>query len=435
MSKQMSKEARERARELLRSGIMPPEAQAALAAEGLEFSLPSLRGLRLRLRQAEPDLDAAEEREGKVSLDASVGTLVYVGDEVRTVEDALRKGGIDERVWVVDRCVVNNWEVGMRGPKGEVVKSPLWQVKVWLRRRDEEKVDWEAVAAKTVEQMKGWEVKYDVGRLAAELPSGVGKMLELDVMDLHLGLLSWAPETGVNYDTAIAESRYMQKVEELVQMARPWRFDRVLLPTGNDFLHCDTEQNQTSSQKVTVDVDTRATRVFERGKLLMVRAIERLLLVAPVVQVPIIPGNHDRQSMLHLGHVLAAWFRGVSDRVQIDFSPKLRKYVRWGKNLIGYTHGSEEPLARLPMIMAHEEAGAWAGSRHRVWRVGHKHTRKVMQVAMEEMDGVVVKQCAALASRDAWTTKRGFVTSAPGACATVWDREGGAIVEIAVAMG
>jgi hypothetical protein len=138
--------------------------------------------------------------------------------------------------------------------------------------------------------------------------------------------------------------------------------------------------------------------------------------------------------MLHLGHVLAAWFRGVSDRVQIDFSPRLRKYVHWGRNLIGYTHGSEEKVERLPMIMAYEAVGAWAATKHRAWRIGHRHTRKVMTTNLEEIDGVVVKQCAALTSRDAWTTKKGFVAANPGACATIWDRERGPVVEMAVSV-
>jgi hypothetical protein len=74
--------------------------------------------------------------------------------------------------------------------------------------------------------------------------------------------------------------------------------------------------------------------------------------VAPV-DVLIVPGNHDRERMFYAGAALECWYHG-SPNVLVDNGAQLRKYYSLGKNLIGFTHGSEEKFTMLPGIMAHE---------------------------------------------------------------------------------
>ena len=292
------------------------------------------------------------------------------------------------------------------------------------------------VAELTIEQMKLHCASYDVKRYPVREDTQRGKMLEIDILDVHLGSLAWSAETGKDYDVDIAESRYGEVLRELVALAsgvcsRP---EQICLPIGNDFLHIDTEHGSTTGDTL-VDTDTRATRVFEIGKKVLIHAIDFLLPRTSCVIVPVVPGNHDQFSMNHLGQTIAAWYRNAGLRVKVDFRPPLRKYVVWGHNLIGYTHGSEEKKERLPMLMAAEQKTAWAVTTHRTWRVGHLHNRRSLLAPVgETIDGVWIKQCMALTSRDAWHTKKGFVGSPVGASATLWDKDKGAVVEFVVAM-
>jgi hypothetical protein len=356
---------------------------------------------------------------------------------IRTIADALEFAEVDLRVWKVERSKVNKWEVGTKDADGTVRTTPLWQVCVWLKAREQSELQLESIAEKTIAQMASHAPTMEQYRgLVLPATNSSGKMLELDIMDVHLGMLSWSQETGKDYDAEIAGSRYMQGLFSLVGLseqvcARP---EAILLPTGNDFLHIDTERGSTTGD-TPVDVDTRATRVFELGKMLIVKAVDYLLTKTPVVVVPFVPGNHDRFSLLHLAQTIAAWYRNMSGRVIVDFSPRLRKYTRWGKCLLGHTHGSEEKRARLPMIMAHEEPEAWAGTVHRAWRLGHWHSAGSFLVPVgETIDGVWVEQSAALAPRDAWHTRKGFVGAPAQATATLWDKEKGPQTRFSVRM-
>ena len=49
---------------------------------------------------------------------------------IRTLDDLLVYAQVDTRIWEVDRHVINRWEMGTRGPTGEILTSPLWQIKV-----------------------------------------------------------------------------------------------------------------------------------------------------------------------------------------------------------------------------------------------------------------------------------------------------------------
>ena len=328
----------------------------------------------------------------------------------RAVEEVI--GDVDLKKWRVLKVRVD-----------EDGKSRLWLAP----RKDE--INWEEVLKKTIAQMKAWSPsKRKFRKQLSPSKRRERTMLELDVFDVHLGVRSWAIETGVNEDVEISSEKFLDTIDHLLSLSKPFPAKVVLFPVGNDFLHIDNVEN-TTKRGTSVDVDTRITKIFERGKLLLVEAISRILDVAEKVIVPVIPGNHDETSMFFLGHVLAAWFRN-SGRVTVDFSPRPRKYFRWGQGLIGFTHGSEEKLERLPMVMAEEAKRDWSQTKFHVWKIGHlHHPRKFLLPVAGSVEGVVIEQCGALVSRDAWHTRKGYVFQLPEASATVWDLEQGPIAK------
>lgn len=60
------------------------------------------------------------------------------------------------------------------------------------------------------------------------------KLLELPIMDLHLGKLSWAGETGFDYDLDIATDIYKKSIIELLARIKKhgYEFDKILFPLG-----------------------------------------------------------------------------------------------------------------------------------------------------------------------------------------------------------
>lgn len=250
-------------------------------------------------------------------------------------------------------------------------------------------------------------------------------LVELSTPDLHVGKLAWGPETGHgSYDIHIAEQVFTNAVNSMVARAEslPERVERWLFPVGNDLLQTDNALGTTTSG-TQVDSDGRYIKSFRRACTLMTWAIDRLSQVAPVTTV-VVPGNHDRLTAFHVGDVLAAYYRSVPE-VTIDNEPTLRKYVTYGACLLGFTHGSEEKEADLPLIMAQEMSQAWKDTTHREWHIGHFHKiRERRWSAGDSFGGVRVRVLPALCAPDAWHSMRGFIGEMRAAEMYLWSREG-----------
>ena len=151
-----------------------------------------------------------------------------------------------------------------------------------------------------------------------------------------------------------------------------------------------------------------------------------LAAYAPVV-VPIIPGNHDMETIYFLGEALSDWYHNTQD-VTILSGPTLRKYFTYGRNLIGWTHGSDERQTDLPMIMAQEAGEEWANTQHREFHIGHFHRKKETKyLSVNEVGGVMIRVIPSLASVDNWHYKKGYVTGIKAAEAYLYDRERGPV--------
>lgn len=353
----------------------------------------------------------------------SDGSLSSVSPRIKTKEDLLAAAEVDLNEWEVDKWIVNKWEVGRKDKQvsltinegvmdgivedsGKIHVEPLWQVKIWLKRRTE------------YLQVKSW-----VDELIAEFktvslnPAKVnyskhkdGHLLEVSIFDLHLGKLAWSEETGgSNYDIKITESAFREALESLIVRSAPFPISKILFVVGNDFYHTDNSFNTTTAG-TPQDADGRWQKSFVVGKRLMIEAILRLREIAPV-EVLCVAGNHDQTKVFYLGEVLHSFFCKTAG-VTINNSPKLRKYFSWGNNLILFTHGDKEKHDQLPLIMATEQPELWGKSKHREVHTGHFHSKKnVFFDAISEHAGVRVRILPSLSENDAWHASKGYTPS------------------------
>lgn len=257
----------------------------------------------------------------------------------------------------------------------------------------------------------------------ARVPSAEQHAREVDLMDVHIGKYGWGLETGTDYDSAIAERCVRDAVGDLLEQARHYRCDETILPVGNDLLHTDNYAG-TTTMGTPQDRDTRFQLMFRRARSLM-SAMISLCAEDTNVRVVIIPGNHDALSAWTLGEVLAAEYAN-DPRVTFDGSPKKRKYVLYGKNLIGYAHGHAEPHKKLPEIMAAEVPDLWAAATFREWHLGHLHKSKVTQpIYVDDHAGCTVRVLRSLSGTDSWHAQQGYVGGVRGAEAFIWKKSGG----------
>lgn len=249
-------------------------------------------------------------------------------------------------------------------------------------------------------------------------------MLELAVFDLHIGKLAWSEETGEDYDMQIAIKRYKDAIRELISRVDMDTIDRILLPIGNDMINVDSKSNMTTSG-TPQSCDSRFAKMFRAAKTLMIDTITELSSLK-IVDVVIIPGNHDEVSMFTLGEVLDAWFHN-NQNVKVYNSPNLRKYYAYGSCMIMFTHGDKEKHSDLGMIAATEQPSMWACTKYREVHLGHLHKSKSMSyLGVDEYQGFKVRILPSLSGTDAWHASKGYI-SQKSAQAFVWNKDKGLI--------
>jgi hypothetical protein len=254
----------------------------------------------------------------------------------------------------------------------------------------------------------------------------VGKkrlLYEVSPVDVHVGKYAWSEEAGADYDIREAETSFTGAIDDLMEKAKPLPVEQIVLVVGNDLLQTDTTAGTTTAGTY-VDTDSRIIKSFRRARAINSWAIREMAKVAPV-RVVVVPGNHDELMAFCVGEVLAAEFDG-DPRVTFDVSPRPRKYLLYGVNLIGWTHGNEEKIPDLPLLMATERKAEWSKSVHREWHIGHWHKAKEMRfTAGDSFNGVRVRVLPSLCAPDAWHARRGFVGERRACEAYLWDKERG----------
>jgi len=344
-----------------------------------------------------------------------------ITDRVVTVEKLLEIYNIDLEIWEIEKQIINTWEVGAKGPDSKITTTPLFQVKLWLKKK-QVLFELHNVRREFLEDLK---------KLSPQVPSNFrkqpqeGKLLEITVFDLHFGKVAWHEEVGENYNIEIATQRFNDCIDYFIDLYRGTSLDRILLPISNDFFNSDRSHPFNSTTSGTPqEEDTRWQNTFRKGRELLITNIQKLSKIAPV-EVKVVPGNHDYERSFYLGDSLEGWFHN-DQNVDIDNSPSPRKYFSYGKNLIGFTHGNNEKLADLPMIMAQENPTAWAMSYYREFHLGHLHHKKEGRFnATNELQGVMVRHMSSLSGTDSWHHKKGYVGARKSAEAFLWDKEKG----------
>ena len=218
--------------------------------------------------------------------------------------------------------------------------------------------------------------------------------------DPHKGMYAWADEAGADFDLKIAERDTRGAVDALSARA-PAAHTGILLVVG-DLVHSDTKQNRTEASGHALDVDTRWSRVMQVALRTLVYAVQRGLQKHRRFIVRLCEGNHDPQAAYSLALALASYFRN-EPRVTIDLSPANFWYFRFGKVLLGATHGHTCKTDKLGGIMAADRPKDWGETEYRYFFQGHLHHKYI-----KELWGVVVEVLRTLAPRDAWAQAHGY---------------------------
>jgi len=394
-----------------------------------------LTGIKLHLetiKRLEKNLETFEEESQEVSFNQdktqTIKQEVYLTpEEAASPSKIMQKMGFDPMLWEVVSCKIINgsWDVAMKMVNTEVDgKKVIRKSKPLINKNRKYSI------TLTVKPLGGnitfpqilsaFRESEPVDLVEYEYTKDVNQngsyLLELPIMDFHLGKLSWSGETGKeDYDLKIAEKLWRKTVDDLIFKALAFgNVEKIIFPVGQDFFHFDTPRTTTTAG-TQMDSDTRWEKMFVKGIELLVWAIERLRKIAPV-EVLWIPGNHDQMLSYAATVGLSQRYSGI-ESVTVDLSATPRKYRLFGKNLIGYSHGEKEGK-RLEGLMQVEAPELWGKSIFREFHMGHLHTELT-----KTNNGIIFRRISAITATDSWHVENGFIGSVRQAQAFIWDKE------------
>lgn len=357
-----------------------------------------------------------------ISIDTIDGNKTIeskISGRIKTLDDLIKVSNINLDEWTIDRHVINKWDVGTN-IDGQVVVEELFQVKVWLKK-NQELFDAKKVKQDILQEIK----KYSPVVKKLDYKKTKGNLLEINIFDLHFGKLASAKSSGDDYNTDIAKKRFLNALNKLIVRSGSFDFEKILFPIGNDFFNSDNHKNETT-KGTPQDEHLLWQETVRKGRQLIQIGIEYLTLFAPV-HVVVVNGNHDWQRMFMLGEMIEGWFH-KNENVTIDNSFKPRKYYKYGKCLIGFTHGNNEKAADLPLIMAQEQSLYWQQTKYREFHLGHlHHKRDIKYKSSQEYKGIVIRYLRSLGGNDTWHNIKGYVGAMQSAESFVWNKDEGLI--------
>ncbi len=282
-------------------------------------------------------------------------------------------------------------ESALVDPGGRVIAK-------WVKTR-------EGAGEGLVEALKEAFAEFEGGAtLAPSLPPQRGDVLTVyPLPDLHLGMHGWHQETGDDYDTKIAVALALSRTEELISQSLPSEH-AVILGLG-DYFHANDNRGATPASNNRLDVDGRWAKVYRAGATLATQIIGLAARKHANVQAVFLPGNHDPDAAITLTVALSMFYSKYPG-IKIWEEPTIAWFRRFGKVLLGATHGHTMKPERMAMMMASDRAEDWGQSTFRHFFYGHVHHESAMEVA-----GCRVESLTAPVSRDAWNAAAGYRSS------------------------
>lgn len=224
-------------------------------------------------------------------------------------------------------------------------------------------------------------------------------LLFIPLADIHFGLMATLELSGEDYNTRIARKRIRYVVDKILEKIEGKQIDRIIFLIGNDGINADN-LNGTTANGTPQDNQLNWFETIRQFTDLMVETIDKLIKVAPVLAF-FVPSNHDLHSMFGICETLKAYYRNCPS-VTICNEATQRKYFRFGKNMIGFSHDEKEK--NVAKIMAAEQPKIWGETKFKYFMISHLHHEIV-----KDDYGVDIRRLPTISGRSYWTNKCGFV--------------------------
>lgn len=352
---------------------------------------------------------------------------------LRTLEDVIEYAEIDMTKWEVVNVKMGSWEMprknktvdlkwengscnGSVKDNGDFHIGKMWKISVTLKKIVKNRLE------DVLNSLK--DDLYNCSNVpkTPEIILNNKKdknLLEISLVDHHFGKLCL---NGKGIEDS--KNTFLNAIQNLLNKAKSFTIDEILLPIGNDFFHIDNIERMTS-KGTPQDVDGHFFDIYKDGCKSLIDSVQMLSSIAPV-HVLWVPGNHDFSTSFFLCEYLKAWFH-QNKNVYINTDKETRKYFKYGVSLLGFTHGHDEKQETLARLIMAENL--YRNDINEVkyfeYHIGHKHTKKTTNYIAGELGNVRIIGLPSLAGTDYWHFKKGFIGGKRAAEAYVYNYDHG----------
>ena len=343
----MNKDAINKIKEYLLANPEYINSKYAQTAKLFNTNYERVRGIARTLREK---INPKHSKETTHFEENKEGAVITCEDSkrVKSLDDLIKACNIDLNVWEVDKYDIGTYEVTGFDKAKRPITIPMFRTKAWLKRID---------PTMNVQKIRE-ELVADLVPLFDSVPSIAirpssfleedSHLLEINACDLHIGKIGIE---GDKYSIEIARNRMLNALEHLIKRSSGFYIDEILFVVGNDFLNADGDWPVPSTTRGTPQFNTdKHMEMYRAGRKLLIECINMLIDISHV-HVMVIPGNHDRESMMHIGDAIEIYYE-KNENVSVDNSMSMMKAYRYGRCLIINDHGDGPKLNDLPGIVA-----------------------------------------------------------------------------------
>ncbi len=335
------------------------------------------------------------------------GIIQLMDGEPITPEIIMGAHNLDVKKWETIAYKTNLWQAQKKGGN----KLLLYQSKITVRPKQIDNI--------SVEDIDTYFANKDYSK--DKLPTDCinydpsGEILEIDLADPHIGLLSWRKETGADYDLKIVKQRFFMCINDIIARCTGMKLKKIVLVGLGDVLHADNNEQKTTNGTFQ-QTDGRLEKITECAEDMLIDGITILGRLAPVEFVHLC-GNHDRLTGYMLARSVKNAFKNDKN-VTFDISPNPIKSKVFGISLVVFHHGDlpKKNTNDLPINFAREHI---SGTKFTEVHCGHYHTEETKVVG-----GVRVRYLPTIAASSYWEHQQGYSSDKAVVC-YLWNEKTG----------
>ncbi len=270
--------------------------------------------------------------------------------------------------------------------------------------KNAESVDYEQIRTEMISEMKKLSPKVDKYKRKNNKDP---HCLVLDIADLHIGKLATKDGSNDNYNEDVAIDRAIKGSIQLIDKSEPYNIDKIFFIIGNDVLHIDNAKTRTTTSGTPQDTDGMWYDNFKIARGVYCHIINMLSTIADV-EVIHCPSNHDYMTGFMLADAVHCYFHN-NKNITFNVDNNHRKYTKYGKNMLMFSHGDGCKIDQIPYLSAHESSQIWYETKYRYGYLHHIHHKDYFKFRSgKDYIGMTVEYLRSPSGTDRWHADKGY---------------------------